>query len=233
MAHHRGTDDILPADPEDIRTYLRAEAERLRERVQGMNDRQLGEPLLSSVGELSAYDNHTSDLATETFEREKDVTLRLQARHMLELIERALQKLDAGTYGICDRCGRPIGRERLAARPYAVFCYTCQVAEEKAHDTIHGVQEEPFQWGYVVRDGEGYTGYDGEDAWQDVARYGNANSPQDIPEAVEHGELSDTDEDTGAVEPVDAVVDLAATGVTDPELIYPEPAKGGGHHPQQ
>jgi YteA family regulatory protein len=232
LVQGRDRGNILPADPGEIRAYLQFEVQRLQERVQEMTDRQLGEPLMISVGELSAYDNHTSDLATETFEREKDVTLRRQARHMLELVERALNKLDAGTYGICDRCGRPIGVERLAARPYAVLCYDCQVAEEKAHEKIHGVQEEPLQWGYVVRDGEGYVGYDGEDAWQDVARYGNANSPQDIPDAVDYGDIFiEADEDTASVEPMDTVADLAGTGVTDPDLIYPDPVQSSRHRP--
>lgn len=213
----------LPASPGEIRAYLVREAERLRERVKEMSEHELGEPLTTSVGELSGYDNHTSDLATETFERAKDVTLRRQSRQMLELVERALAKLDRGTYGSCEHCGGPIGAERLAARPYALLCYQCQVTEERAHAKVHGVGEAPFRFEYAFRDGEGYAGYDGEDAWQDVARYGNANSPQDSG-AVDYGDVFiEADEDTGSVEPVDTVADLAGTGVTNPDLIYPEP----------
>ena len=47
-------------------------------------------------------------------------------------IEAALQRLDAGTYGVCERCGQPIPPRRLEALPYATLCVACQALEERA-----------------------------------------------------------------------------------------------------
>lgn len=207
----------------NIRNILLKERDRLMGRIHSLTDGQLGEPLSQSVGELSSYDNHTADLGTETFEREKDVTLRGQARWMVRQIDRALEKLEAGSYGKCDRCGRSIEPARLQARPYATLCYECQVREEKEYEQARNLEEAPPPFGRSFRNEEGYNGYDGEDAWQDVARYGNANSPQDEPDSITYQDIFvDADEDTGAVERMDTLVDLEGRGVANPDLIYPE-----------
>jgi DnaK suppressor protein len=77
-----------------------------------------------SVGELSGRgtDNHLGDMATVTFDRELDEGLEEGAQQTLAQIDRALARLNEGTYGICERCGKPIGEERLRARPWATLC---------------------------------------------------------------------------------------------------------------
>jgi DnaK suppressor protein len=59
-------------------------------------------------------------------ERERDLALSAQALAAVEDIDRALAKIDAGTYGICERCGQPIPKERLKALPYAALCVACK-----------------------------------------------------------------------------------------------------------
>lgn len=76
--------------------------------------------------ELANYDNHPADAATDTFEREKDYALDENFRDMLVQINDALRKIEDGTYGTCDRCGKPIDLLRLKAIPYAAFCIDCQ-----------------------------------------------------------------------------------------------------------
>ncbi|MEI8104923.1 MAG: TraR/DksA C4-type zinc finger protein [Actinomycetes bacterium] len=67
-------------------------------------------------------DNHLADMATVTVERELEEGIEEGAQQTLEQVERALARLDEGTYGACERCGEPIGAERLAARPWATLC---------------------------------------------------------------------------------------------------------------
>jgi RNA polymerase-binding protein DksA len=67
-------------------------------------------------------DSHLGDSASETYERGLDVTLLDNAADLLERYDVALLRLDAGTYGSCADCGRPIGEERLEALPYATLC---------------------------------------------------------------------------------------------------------------
>ena len=70
--------------------------------------------------------NHVADDATEVFTRERNLALRSNAEDLLAQIDAATQRLDEGTYGSCARCGKEISTERLEARPYAIYCITCQ-----------------------------------------------------------------------------------------------------------
>jgi RNA polymerase-binding transcription factor DksA len=76
--------------------------------------------------ELADYDNHPADAGSETFEKEKDVAILDNYRDVLGKMDEALGKIDRGTYGNCDRCGREIMKGRLDAIPYAIYCVECQ-----------------------------------------------------------------------------------------------------------
>lgn len=169
------------------------------------------EPLKESIGELSGYDNHPADLGAETFERAKDLGLRGNTKVLLMKVNHALDRLNNQTYGICEKCGRTIEEERLRALPYTTFCVNCKESEEKLGDHSKRPLEEEilkFPFGRSVLDGTDKEGYDGEDAWQDVARYGTANSPQDIPGAVDYTQTYvDGNEKRGIVEESDTILD--------------------------
>ncbi|MGH9263721.1 MAG: TraR/DksA C4-type zinc finger protein [Acidimicrobiales bacterium] len=85
-----------------------------------------------SVGELSSYDQHQADMGTETFEREKDLSILEQVEAELADVEHALRRLDDGTYGNCEVCGRPIPDERLEAMPATRLCVEHQAEAERA-----------------------------------------------------------------------------------------------------
>jgi DnaK suppressor protein len=70
--------------------------------------------------------NHVADDASEVFTRERNLALRNNAEDLIEQIDAALERVEAGTYGICARCGNAIPAERLEARPYAIYCVSCQ-----------------------------------------------------------------------------------------------------------
>jgi len=70
--------------------------------------------------------NHVADDATEVFTRERNLALRNNTQDLLAQVDAALQRLDEGRYGICARCGNAIPAERLEARPYAIYCVSCQ-----------------------------------------------------------------------------------------------------------
>lgn len=80
----------------------------------------------------SDYDDLPADIAAQTYEREKDYALGRQLREMLERVDDALSKIQAGTYGICEACGRNIAVERLETLPHAELCIECQHRLEKA-----------------------------------------------------------------------------------------------------
>lgn len=64
--------------------------------------------------------------ASQVFAQQRDLALRDRTDHQLELVDGALERLDAGTFGACSRCGRPIAPERLEALPWAPRCIDCQ-----------------------------------------------------------------------------------------------------------
>ncbi|HEY9456617.1 MAG TPA: TraR/DksA C4-type zinc finger protein [Gaiella sp.] len=84
-------------------------------------------------GELSsaAGDQHIADHASEMVDRELDVSLEENAVQIVYEIDRAVARIDAGTYGRCERCGQEIPEERLEAVPYATLCVTCKQLEER------------------------------------------------------------------------------------------------------
>lgn len=166
--------------------------------------------MANTTGELSAYDNHPADLGSETFERSKELGIRDNERILLRNVEKALDKIHQGTYGRCERCGEQIAMERLEALPWATQCKRCQEAAEQPDATSRPLEEgllaPPFYRSFLDADSEEFTGFDGEDAWQAVARYGSSDTPQDIPGAANYKALFlNSDEHQGIVDLADAI----------------------------
>ncbi len=185
---------------------LAAEKERITAQIEGIDGTGLAEALRDSVSELSGYDNHPADLGSETFERSKDLALKDNAAGILAQIEAAQDLIEAGEYGRCQRCGQEVGHERLEAIPYTTLCIECQKVAESGPHPARPVEEAvltpPF--GRTFLDRADYTGFDGEDAWQAVAQYGTAESPQDVPGAVSFDAMYvDGDEARGYVDAVE------------------------------
>jgi DnaK suppressor protein len=108
--------------------------EEERTRLQGIRDgiqREQDESTVETSGELSSFDQHPGDSGTETFEMEKNVSLLEQVEEELLEIEAAFQRLERGTYGTCQACGRPIGNERLEALPATRYCIEDQAKAER------------------------------------------------------------------------------------------------------
>ncbi|MDQ3702761.1 MAG: TraR/DksA C4-type zinc finger protein [Chloroflexota bacterium] len=89
------------------------------------------EPGSGQHWEHSGYGDHPADGATELFEREKNITLEQTLRDHLQLVEHALARVEEGTYGTCERCGRPIGAERLDAIPETTLCLEHKAEAER------------------------------------------------------------------------------------------------------
>ncbi|BCJ37277.1 DnaK suppressor protein [Actinocatenispora thailandica] len=87
-------------------------------------DRELTELFVASR-DSNADDEHDPEGATIGFERAQLTALLAATRERIGEIDAALRRVDAGSYGVCERCGQPIAEERLAARPAARCCITC------------------------------------------------------------------------------------------------------------
>ena len=104
------------------RKLLEDERARVQHEIEGIESLDRASSQSGETGELTDYDDHIGDVGTETFERERDLALEADAESILRQIDVALKKIDDGTYGTCERCGKPIAAARLEAIPYTPFC---------------------------------------------------------------------------------------------------------------
>jgi RNA polymerase-binding protein DksA len=83
------------------------------------------------VADVAGYEDDLVDVATETFEREKELAIESNVQGMLKMVDEALQRVRNGTYGICVGCGKAIDSNRLRAIPYTRLCIKCKEREER------------------------------------------------------------------------------------------------------
>jgi RNA polymerase-binding transcription factor DksA len=110
-----------------IRVELSKELLRLKHELESIETEM--EALIADSGEGAGDDQ--ADSGTKTFEREHEMSLVINARDMVLQTERALDRIDRKTYGSCEDCGNPIGKERLQVFPRATLCMICKQKEER------------------------------------------------------------------------------------------------------
>jgi len=110
-----------------VRAELEADVARLLHEISVAESELAG--LMRDAGDGSGDDQ--ADAGTKTFEREQEISLANNARVMFEQSEHALQRIDDRSYGICESCGNPIGKNRLLAFPRATLCMPCKSKQER------------------------------------------------------------------------------------------------------
>jgi DnaK suppressor protein len=106
----------------------------LQDQLGGADERLAGS-LATSLEEVSgeeSSDQHMADVGTITHDRELDESIQGNTERLLVQVKRALAKLDEGTYGVCERCGKLIEEDRLRAVPYATLCLQDQRLLERS-----------------------------------------------------------------------------------------------------
>jgi DnaK suppressor protein len=116
-----------PAELAEQTTVLQSDRNRLITEI-AEADRELAD-LLADSADSSGDD--TADSGGKTFDREHELSLANNTRELLEQVERALARIEDGTYGSCESCGNPIGKARLQAFPRATLCVPCKQREER------------------------------------------------------------------------------------------------------
>ena len=122
-----GDDAWTKKELADIRKELGVQAKDLRGEI---DEAELQNAALQrDAGSEGTGDE--ADAGTKTFEREHEMSLANNSRDLLVQVERALARLDAGTYGRCENCGNPIPKARLQALPAATLDVACKQREER------------------------------------------------------------------------------------------------------
>lgn len=114
----------------EIKKLLQKEREELEKQFAEIEQSSFGTNQSELSGEVS-FDEEYADSGTFTFERERDLSLSNNIRDLIDKIDRALARIESGTYGLCERCGRPIEKARIKALPYASLCIKDKQAEER------------------------------------------------------------------------------------------------------
>src|SRR5690625_2277614 len=179
-----------------------------------------------SIGELSNYDNHPADHGTALFERGKDLALNEHSEKELEEINEALHAIEEGTYGICTDCGKDISFARLKAVPTTDRCLDHANKDIFKHN--RPVEEQVFSPNINPDEvtEETQVGYDSEDAWQEVGKYGTSETASDFyGDRDNYDEMyPNSDELVGSVEDVEEFLGADSkgkfTGVTPNHKKY-------------
>ena len=117
-------------DTERFRTLLLEERQRVVDAIDNIHTENPGS-LGDETDEPLFQDNHIGDVATATFDREMASTLEDNSNHVLGEIDGALARIEAGTFGTCEACGKPIDEERLQALPWATLCIEDKRKQER------------------------------------------------------------------------------------------------------
>lgn len=159
--------------------------------------------IATEISELSVYDNHPSDMATELFDQERGLALKEHELTIIKKIDDCLHNIKDGSYGKCHMCGREIPEQRLEFIPYAEFCVSCQdkanamrPREKNNRPVEEDVLGRPFGYGFNDFDEiKNEVGYDAEDSYQDVQRF----------EWRKNVDSEFVDEDADFVEPIEKI----------------------------
>ncbi|GAA3480734.1 TraR/DksA family transcriptional regulator [Streptomyces yanii] len=127
LAVRPGEDPWTPEEVAEARAELASEVMRLRSELEASGAALAG--LMRDSGDGAGDDE--ADTGTKNITREHEMALAANATEMLEQTERALARLDAGTYGLCEICGNPIGKARMQAFPRATLCVEDKQKQER------------------------------------------------------------------------------------------------------
>ncbi|MFE1026107.1 TraR/DksA family transcriptional regulator [Streptomyces sp. NPDC058818] len=129
LAVRPGEEPWTPQEVEEARGGLQSEADRLRTEIDS-SERSL-QGMMRDSGDGAGDDE--ADTGSKNITREHELALAATAREVLTQTERALERLDAGTYGLCENCGNPIGKARMQAFPRATLCVECKQKQERRY----------------------------------------------------------------------------------------------------
>lgn len=201
---------MINADLEYFRNKLITEKRRVNNILKQMERNETINSNSEMASELSFYDNHPSDLATELQDKERGMAFKGNEVTIIKKIDDALSKVDDGSYGKCRVCGKDIPRERLEFIPYADMCVSCQsdsLAARQNEKDDRPVEEDvlgsPFGTGYNDVSLDGEVGFDAEDSYQSVQKFDYRRRVSEFGDYDD--EDYDFDNEMGYVEPVEKI----------------------------
>ncbi|GAA0177247.1 yteA family sporulation protein [Clostridium sediminicola] len=149
--------------------------------IKSIKNGELSDIRNEMASELSFYDNHPSDTATELFDAEKAMALKVEQEKILDEINSALDNIEKGSYGKCKSCGKKISDERLEGLPYTDICVSC--AKEKASLSEmknRPIEEKVIGTPFMYEGRKENVSFDIEDSYQKVADFNSIKDTEDF-----------------------------------------------------
>lgn len=179
--------------------------------ISSMKDNNEAEQNKFSPSELSNYDNHPAEMASELYQTEMNSALKVHEEGIMSNIKDALERIEDGSYGKCRYCGEEISEQRLTAKPEARFCIRCEKEAEKQYSKKPYVRaneeeviESPFGRKYLNKQED--DEHEGMDQLNDLMKYGSSDGPQDLGGYHDYDEFYTNEIDTqGVVDAMDRV----------------------------
>lgn len=199
-------------DSNEIKHYRRALEKQLEDvshTIGIMKENNTAQQDMNSPTELSNYDNHPAEIASELFQVEMNTALKVHEENILQKVKSALGRIGDGSFGKCVRCGSQIPPERLDVVPYAEMCIRCEKEDENESERRRRPNEEkvldaPLGRKYLNQQED--DEHEGMDQFNDLMKYGSSDSPQDLGGYHDYEEYYTNEEDKqGIVDDMDQV----------------------------
>ena len=169
---------------EHFKEVLSQQSREIEHTIEQMKENKAAEQDEYSPTELSNYDNHPAEIATQLYEVEHNNAIRVHEEYLLKQVHEALKKIEKGLFGTCSSCGREIGEERLEVIPYAALCIDCEEEESKDMKLLRKkppfIEQELRVKKYL--DAWDSREFEGLDYLNDLMKYGSSDTPQDMGE---------------------------------------------------
>jgi YteA family regulatory protein len=199
---------ITNEQKQELKQLLLEQKSNLTKRLKSSHNFGLASSLRESTGDLSYYDNHPADTATELFEQGKDLALNENTEAHLREVSEALTNIDSKQYGLCAHCNQPIPFARLQVIPETRYCITHSPEQEISQK--RPIEEQLLPFGMISTDEySAQLQFNAEDAWKIVESWGNSDSPAMSEDREMHNYndlFTEADESEGFVEAYESFV---------------------------
>lgn len=192
-----------------FRNVLINEKKELLNTLELMNENEPHDSMREYFDELSSYDNHPADLGTEMFMMSQNMSLKSSQSSIVDEIDAALERIENGSFGVCEKCGKDIDEDRLEVLPYTNVCIECSDTEIPLDKKMsyRPQEEENIQFPYGSSNTdisiEDNVGFDGEDSLQSVMKFNDVPGDPSFTTGDNQGIFDDNDH--GLVEKVEGI----------------------------
>jgi YteA family regulatory protein len=172
-------------DMKHFKQKLEQYGKNIENTIKTMNENRTVDQDSQYPTELSNYDNHPADTSTQLYMVGLNNALMIHQEDLLGEVRNALDKINKGTYGICEICGENINEERLEAIPYTRLCLECEEEKRPDPEIIRNMRpneelviDAPFGRKFLNKQED--DEHEGIDILNDLMKYGSSDSPQDM-----------------------------------------------------